>query len=464
MRKTAALFLVAVLFALFLYPVGVYADTYDAYFTEPTDYPLYEVLSDSIHIKLAWVYQLSTNPAYICYVDANYPLNTHFYISGSSAQSMYRTDQQPTQSVCNTYELVSGTLVSSTDFNGVRINDTVGNLSSPNYFKWVNNTVGNGYYPVDSNFHIDNQGSTVVSVNWAEHIAQQVYYHSVLPMPVADDYNRFVVLTGENEGHLLWLNYHFQFLYGVQSQTSATFEEYDIKQSQYYAPTVRYSDDGFSFRLQMDPILFLYLSNLNFSGSVCCNYTLTDYNLITGEFISMTSGNLEDLQPDIQYNLFSGYIDFEAVGIDLFGLNYEDTRSEGHLHRAAVLYSTDPDFERWKQSVLTWLENIYNVISATESAEDVTIDNNIEAASELTEVIDALQPTDENGSKINTADVVSERFSDAGAYIGDMRDGGTAINQLIDTFFFSSPFFYVPVIVALALGLLITILGKNKSD
>ena len=108
------------------------------------------------------------------------------------------------------------------------------------------------------------------------------------------------------------------------------------------------------------------------------------------------------------------------------------------------------------------LEQILDYL--TQEIEEVTINDDMSSFDEMESARDDLQVTDQNGSVVNAADQAEVVFSEAASGLDELSPAVLSVNNFINDFIFGKTILLIPLIVGLALGLIVTILGKNKSD
>lgn len=109
------------------------------------------------------------------------------------------------------------------------------------------------------------------------------------------------------------------------------------------------------------------------------------------------------------------------------------------------------------------LQDILDYLS--QQMEDVTISDSMSGFHEMESAKDELQVTDKRtGQPVDAADLGEEIFSDTMDAFDDLGSNVGAVGTLITNIITSNSIVMIPLIVGLALGLAVTILGKNKSD
>lgn len=106
--------------------------------------------------------------------------------------------------------------------------------------------------------------------------------------------------------------------------------------------------------------------------------------------------------------------------------------------------------------------SIYNLLN--ESEETVPIEADTSGVAAMESAKNDLVVTNASGQVVDAGDAAAVGLSEAAQQIGEIAQPVSTINQLMQTIVFDKPKLLLPVIVALGLGLMVTILGKNKSD
>lgn len=109
-----------------------------------------------------------------------------------------------------------------------------------------------------------------------------------------------------------------------------------------------------------------------------------------------------------------------------------------------------------------YLVSIYNLLNETD--ETMTIEDDTSGVAAMESAKNALVVTNASGQAVDAGDAAAVGLSEAAQQIGEIAQPVGTINQLMQTIVFDKPKLLLPVIVALGLGLMVTILGKNKSD
>ena len=109
-----------------------------------------------------------------------------------------------------------------------------------------------------------------------------------------------------------------------------------------------------------------------------------------------------------------------------------------------------------------YLLSIYNLLNETD--ETMTIEDDTSGVAAMESAKNDLVVTNAAGQAVDAGDAAAAGLSEAAQQIGEIAQPVGTINQLMQTIVFDKPKLLLPVIVALGLGLMVTILGKNKSD
>lgn len=462
MRTCFIFILVAVIvlacFAPVVFASGI--DTIQSPIVEPV--PFVSEDSNGLHIIIYWV-GFDNNTYLFTKFDAIFPVGTKIYFRGSTRQSMFLATNAPTSGVRESYNLVTGQLYLESNAGMVNISVTVDGIEYTK-FLWCNNTENNGFYPVNDNIRIDVQGSEYYPVEWATEPTPLNYYSTLLAEPVADEYNRYFALVGDTYRYLYQVHFWASEMITLQltnpDQTTETY--FDIRGL--FAPVVRLENNVLSLSYEcVDPDMLDLLNATTQAEIQGLKIQITKYDFYTGAYedsFLFEYFQVAESGYTFQYNL-GNYNDYDAIGV--WGVYYDSFNGSYHYNKLACVWSYNPSFEQWQADTLQYLQLIYNVLSQ-QPEEDPTINDDMSAVNDVESVIDSLQPTDQNGQRIDTAEKVQSELNRANAEIESLRTGASSLNSTMENFIFMDPLFYVPLLVALALGLVITILGKNKSD
>lgn len=464
MKKTLTIFICFLIMILpFSFPVFAEVVNITTPLHEPQ--PVYEVLSDRIHITFYWVQNVS-NQDLLFEIEASYPLGTNMYFMKSGV-GMFRTDQQPIEITQNSYVLSDGSLKASGNDPMSNYQSTVDGITYK-YFKWCAMQLGSFFYPDNPAIKIDLPlYEQKYSITWAPDLPYVHTYKSYTSEPVCDDLNRYFILAGENNSYLYVIHYFLSeavtFENNVVVAAPGSVEtSYQFSVKNLFCPYIDLTNSGFELSINCDSDM-LQLINANGSHIITYDLQVAQYNLLDGQYVaSYVFTDLVLTQNKIPLNVNLGNPeDYDSA--KFYGVFYQDTSTTYHLNFLACTFSIDPDFEVWKDQVNQYLELIYQALTESEE-EPATIADDMSAYDEMQSAKDALQVTDENGSEIDAAEQVEIAFSEAASGMADLSDGVQSVNGLISDLLLVHPYVIIPLIVALALGLVVTILGKNKSD
>lgn len=329
-----------------------------------------------------------------------------------------------------------------------------------------------GYYSMPSNltrvYYQDNQNLLPFSwevspfVSWNAVVPYVHSYSSYLSEPIYDPYNRYFVLAGEENQYLFLVSFSLSEYTIIESQQvdQSAFQTilYNL-----FTPQLILDSNQLKLQVSIDQNTLQILSN-NYSDHLY-NYKVmvAKYNLLDGQYISSSLYN-----GLVTTSVTPMSFDFGAVNsydsIKTYGIQYIDNSSSSlHYNFLRCSWGHDPDFESWRDNVLYYLQSIYDLLNQ-EAEETVTIADDTSALNEMESAKNDLVITNENGEAVDAAEAASQNFSMAAEQIGELAEPVGVINQLMQEVIFSKPKLVLPIIVALALGLLVTILGKNKSD
>lgn len=468
MKHRIALVISCCLVALSLLPV-IHVRAADA-IQSPILEPVPQTYSDSLglHVKMQWVLleRRGSSDVYCLHVyDCVFPSNTQLrvnvYFNGLNAA--FRSTEQPLSGTHEVYDVQTGEYLIAESITLANWNYTVDSVAYRYYVRVVN-CVNNGFFDASDSFVVEASWATQYEIEWAHEETPLNYYSTLLAEPVADEYNRYFALVGETYKYLFQVHFWASEMITLQltnpDQTTETY--FDIRGL--FAPVVRLENNVLSVSYEcVDPDMLDLLNATTQAEIQGLKIQITKYDFYTGayedsflfEYFQVANSGYT-----FQYNL-GNYNDYDAIGV--WGVYYDSFNSSYHYNKLACVWSYNPSFEQWQTNTLQFLQLIYNVLSQ-QPEEDPTINDDMSAVNEVESVIDSLQPTDENGQRIDTAEKVQSELNRANAEIESLRTGASSLNRTMENFLFMDPLFYVPLLVALALGLVITILGKNKSD
>lgn len=344
-------------------------------------------------------------------------------------------------------------------------------------------------------------------VDWAVDPAENIFY-SHLDRPVQDPYNRYIVGYNRQskEGVLIHFNIALSGVFSGfndfagslpvsgeldLSDLLANSQGYYDSTGQFYQTSFDQNGDTIDFTLSSGSISFsgnlnqwidgsTWSPELDFSsgiesykfyqpsilynnyGAVNAHYNIicSVYNLLDGTlknqyiFDSVLSNS-----NSIDLNIGTPLSDLGVTHILTFGTLYKPQVNNG-LNWGSVVWSVDPVVVQWRSDVSLKLDSIIELLRNSGGEEPTTISRDL--ASGLAQAEEALQPKDADGNPINVADEAQRVFDDSLDQIDELKPGIQFI-QDSTSFLFERPIVLLPVFVALTLGLLITIIGKNKS-
>lgn len=355
----------------------------------------------------------------------------------------------------------------------------------------------------------DNLGNYSVAdwVDWAVDPTQNIFY-SHIDRPVQDPFNRYVVGYNRRskEGVLIHFNIALSGVFSGfndfvgslpvsgeldLSDLLANSQGYYDSTGQFFQTSFDQNGDTIDFTLSSGSISFsgelnqwfdgsAWSPELDFSsgsetykfyqpsilynnyGAVNAHYNIicSVYNLLDGTlknqyiFDSVLSNS-----SSIDLNIGTPLSDLGVTHILTFGTLYKPQVNNG-LNWGSVVWSVDPVVVQWRSDVSLKLDSIIDLLRSSGGEEPTTVSRDL--ASGLAAAEEALQPKDPDGNPINVAVEAQKVFDDSLNQVDALRPAFQVINSGLSVIT-SRPLLMVPIIVALTLGLLITIIGKNKS-
>ena len=318
-------------------------------------------------------------------------------------------------------------------------------------------------------------------INFKNTLDATVYY-SYTSEPVADDFNRYAILAGEGKQYLIWINIRLRdfdaLTYAWDIETDdpnvSDFVTYNevVKDQCFLTPTLKFLASGQSvLSLECNQqLLDYYLQYIPSAQSTMTSYVafeclITAYNLRDGQYVKSTYISNFDTQQtymDIDATSFFGPCsDYDSIAV--YGLNFYNQTSRP-LNRLACIWQTDPLFVSWRDDMYDKVCQIYDILSGENQQYETQVADT-EAMEDAQSALNDLKITDAQGNEIHAGQAAASGFEAAESAIADLAAPVQQINSLITDWVFGvNPLIYLPLIVALALGLLVTIIGKNKSD
>lgn len=175
--------------------------------------------------------------------------------------------------------------------------------------------------------------------------------------------------------------------------------------------------------------------------------------------IRQTEDNIaEDVQQIVEYMEHMLYDEYQSNNISEMVMN-QYTFFRWMMER----YPNSIHSDFYKKYNQDFFIAIYEAITG-ENIEYTTVAPNTESIEEAQEALDALKVTDQYGNEITPDVAASRSFGEAMQAMTELQRPIIQINSLMNELIFTHPVIFAPVLLALALGLLVTILGKNKSD
>ena len=287
-------------------------------------------------------------------------------------------------------------------------------------------------------------------VRWATVAPQWEILKSYMSEPVCDRYNRYMVLGTTEHTYLYWLSLtQYQIEYVDSTETldlTTTGSPYNI--------VIRYDQTGVKLAWEY--------KTLDYASQPLCQLVyqmrMYKFDLENGTYIGAWS--------------FEGTATSETQGIDVsaaFGETYTSVDVKGLcfvttevVNKATIKWAYEPMWEEWKTQQERYLQRIIALLEQTGEAETINADES--QKNEMQSARDALAVTDENGSKVGAGEAAGQALSEAAEEFDKVGDGVEAVNGIMNNILFKQPIVLLPLIVALGLGIVVTVLGKNKSD
>lgn len=382
----------------------------------------------------------------------------------------------PSSMIRTAYFLESGNLSSSNPFNHVSQSSGVYTcyLANGNFPR---NTCDYGYFIAPANVTLYNPLSRFDEapfVTWSQKPPEHNVFHSHLSEPVSDKYNRYFILDDK----LYWISLRLNGFYVENTDITGHAEAftesefvpqpggYDNGYQQVLVPYTTWIADHQEYHSYFDQLPFSLILipdpdqwKIAFKSSdifsdlatrIDCDFFISEFNLADGTYItsSFTSFQRDNLS-NAQYALFESgsFSSIKCYGIDFFNsLNLPINLSD-------VIFEYDLEFEQWKTDVLSYLQQIYNLLAGTETPPPDQENTYPDFGGSLNEA--------ESGySDITPENVALELHGALGA--GSYDSAASQVRDWINLF--SIPKIISVCVLALALGTVTLTLGKKKSD
>lgn len=369
----------------------------------------------------------------------------------SSNKFAYYRSKQPISNLVETkYKITTGTVVAHYEYESTSPDATW--YRAPSYVPYYPNNTEARYFICDASIVVGSPQDYIVSpfVIWTDPPIEITSYKAYMGEPVADDHNAYMIMGYGDHAELLWISQR-KFEYYQNSTQNPSVNDIN-----------GYWDESIILSSSAQTLTYNHVIPSALLGITYTNYIIqiTCYDLTTGQYLRSAaySGNSSSDAINIDISSFmdiSSLEDITCYGLDCIVDSLE-------LWRSRITWNVDPLFETWQANVINYLDLIYKVLS--QDGEEVTINQDQSDFDEVQSAKDGLAVTDSSGQTVDAAAQASEAFSDANKGIEDLAAPISSINDNIMQNVFFEPILLVPIVVALALGLLITILGKNKSD
>lgn len=379
---------------------------------------------------------------------------------------------------------LDGTLIFDRDYTA-SYNSYQGYYQASLQYNILPSNNGGYYYICTSDIPLVSQAEPFVT--WATSVPQQVQYQSYLPEPQWDLHNRYVVVNDT----LYWISYYVNSAYIQQMSVESGSQVYqqsasgtedgtylDMSTSAYfyyhandsityngivYYPvsiqdmSLSFEDmicpclvSGSTWRLSFDTDFFADYFNILNGFLLDYRIYVSSFDLITGEYIeSIYSENTQLNNQDININIG---LPEEVSSIYCYGVNFIN-RSNLPVNLASIVWSYDFDFATWRDDMYSKLDAIYNLLSQSDVPSTT-------APVDYASLLDP-EPTVSGYDAEDAGSLLAGAVSDVNVELGDGMDWGR--NQIND-FATGVPELFIVLILALAFGLTIMILGKKKSD
>ena len=341
-----------------------------------------------------------------------------------------------------------------------------------------------GYYFLDNTVtSMPSQASPFVT--FSPPVPDQTQYRSSLPAPVWDVHNRYIVINDE----LFWLSLYIDNLWvnpitGSVSQSSdnltavvtgnasdptdgdlyynynvsITYQDKEYYCAQYNGidysfedmccPALIYSSSGSRLTISFDQLSGIYSS----IQDILVDYRIycSSFDLVSGEYIeSVYSAQGQVGNADININISCPD---SIESIYCYGVEFQNPQNLP-VNLGSVLWSYDLDFASWRTDIASKLDAIYALLSQTSVPTTSAPKDYGTAVSDVSDL-----PT------YNASDVVgvlNSAVSDVNANLSSGIEWGQGWFARI---YHDIPELFIVVVLALAFGLVLLVLGKKKSD
>lgn len=389
---------------------------------------------------------------------------------------------QVTASIQFSMKFVRYQLYDDGTYRMIRHSEPISRERNGYQYIYLNGGYGGGYYPnigVTSIYMVypDNPkvlyrpkaNSTLIAsssiITWPPIPYHQYVYRTVLPEPVADMYNRYIVLSGPERSTLIWIGYRLSEQYTWESMINNSTTQYALYN--YLTPIWETYDYGMRLYVTAPEYILQYQDIVGYPDLIDLTVQITMYDLDTGEYLGGAQKNVNG--PITQSTSPINIIDIvgsqsdnpEVTAIAVYGLMYRDISAYSHMHLANIVWSIDPDFDTWRSSVSDWLERIFNALDQTVDTSDVEISQDMGAVDEYESARNALVVTAQNGQTINAAQDAAVQFEIVQGQISQLAPAAGQINNIADELFTIHPKMIILVIFCLAMSVLTIALGRK---
>lgn len=296
-------------------------------------------------------------------------------------------------------------------------------------------------------------------VNWSIIPPDPVVYKSYTSEPVSDPLNRYFIVAGEENQYLYWFNLRIAQFDVMRSKISSAEDPYYIydyiTQNNAYQPCVEYDTQGeanLTIKANDDYINWLLLYD---GAGIYFTYDMliTKYDLKTGQYISSElhkdiSGGIDSV--DIESNLFDNINNFDSI--QCFGVNFRNNSSY-IVNRLACNWGIDPDFEVWKNNILSKLDDIYNALSGSEDSSTYPVN------SDSSDAINDYQAAESELMQDFSDDLDNALSSGDGVFTSN--NAYSFIRDTIQDLILNNGKLLVLVMFTLSFGLIVLVLGRR---
>lgn len=296
-------------------------------------------------------------------------------------------------------------------------------------------------------------------IDWAPVVPYVHSYSSYLSEPIADPYNRYIVLAGDDNQYIFLLSFSLSDLTMFNSQSvNQGGDEIDLTYNNVFTPVLKLDNNQLKLQLDIDPQIFYILNNTD-NHLYKYNLMFAKYNLLDGQYISSSlySGSITSSTTSLAFD-FGLVSDYDSI--KTYGVQYiDELTSQWHYNMLHCSWGHDPDFEAWQENILFYLEGIYSSLTDSGDTDMPTTDPSIESG--VNEYVsDEAQFMDEMQSGETQVDIIFEEYS---SRFASNENGFSFVKEIFEDFVIGFPLPYSILFMSLVFGFVLVVIGRKVS-